>query len=93
MNKKRARAIIEFDYHISRSGIRGSKSSYRKKCADELNKCFRENGVGFKPSQAVVCLKDKFAEGIGATYLPCDKQNKNNYSALKNSFKESPEDI
>ena len=52
-----------------------------------------ENGVGFKPAQAVVWLKHKFPEGVGATDFPNDKQIKTKFSALKRAFKDASEAI
>ena len=78
MNKKRARAIIEFDDHIYSSGRRDRKVLYIEKYADELKTHFSTNGVFSSPAQAVVWPKNKFPEGVGATNFPSDKQIKNN---------------
>ena len=82
-NKKCNRVTIDFDDHIYSFLRRGYKASYRENYDDELKACFRENGVGFKPYQAMVWLKEKLPEVVGATELPSAKYIKNNYSALK----------
>ena len=47
----------------------------------------------FKSAEAIVWLKEKIPEGVGATDFPSDKYIKTKFSSLKRSFKEASEDI
>ena len=75
MNNKRVWAIIKFDDRIFSRGRIVHKSSYREKYADELKKCLRKNGVGFKPSQDAVLLKETFPGVVGAIRRGLDRKS------------------